>query len=103
MNVLLLIVGCLMDAMSAIVILAPLLVALGRNFGVDPIHLGIIMIVNLEIGFLTPPMGINLIVAQGAFHEKLGLIMRSVIPFVGLMLIGLIVITLVPDLSLFFL
>lgn len=102
MNVLLLIVGCVMDMMSAIVILAPLLVSLGRVYGIDPVHLGIIMIINLEIGLLTPPVGINLIVATSAFREKFGLITRGVMPFIGLMLVGLLAVTFFPVLSLFF-
>jgi C4-dicarboxylate transporter DctM subunit len=99
-NVLLLIVGCVMDMVSAILILAPLLLALGRTYGVDPVHLGIIMTVNLEIGLLTPPVGINLIVAMTAFREKFGLICRSVLPFIVLMIVGLMIITFVPALSL---
>ena len=99
-NVLLLIVGCVMDMVSAILILAPLLLALGRVYGVDPVHLGIIMTVNLEIGLLTPPVGINLIVAMTAFREKFGLICRSVLPFIAIMVLGLLVITFVPALSL---
>ncbi|SLN73234.1 Sialic acid TRAP transporter permease protein SiaT [Falsiruegeria litorea R37] len=99
-NVLLLIVGCVMDMISAILILAPLLLALGRVYGIDPVHLGIIMTVNLEIGLLTPPVGINLIVAMTAFREKFGLICRSVLPFIAIMVLGLLVITFVPALSL---
>ena len=99
-NVLLLIVGCVMDMVSAILILAPLLLALGRVYGIDPVHLGIIMTVNLEIGLLTPPVGINLIVAMTAFREKFGLICRSVLPFIAIMVLGLLVVTFVPALSL---
>ncbi|NVO58064.1 TRAP transporter large permease subunit [Rhodobacteraceae bacterium B1Z28] len=100
MNVLLLIVGCVMDMVSAIVILAPLLVSLGRVYGIDPVHLGIIMIINLEIGLLTPPLGINLIVAMSAFRENFSSIARGVLPFVGLMLVGLLIVSFVPALSL---
>lgn len=99
-NVLLLIVGCVMDMVSAILILAPILLALGRVYGIDPVHLGIIMTVNLEIGLLTPPVGINLIVAMTAFRENFGLISRGVLPFIGLMLIGLLLVSFVPQLSL---
>lgn len=99
-NVLLLIVGCVMDMVSAILILAPLLLALGRVYGIDPVHLGIIMTVNLEIGLLTPPVGINLIVAMTAFREKFSLITRGVLPFIALMLVGLLIVSFVPALSL---
>lgn len=99
-NVLLLIVGCVMDMVSAILILAPVLLALGRVYGIDPVHLGIIMTVNLEIGLLTPPVGINLIVAMTAFREKFSLITRGVLPFIALMIIGLLIVSFVPALSL---
>lgn len=99
-NVLLLIVGCVMDMVSAILILAPILLALGRVYGIDPVHLGIIMTVNLEIGLLTPPVGINLIVAMTAFRENFGLICRSVLPFIGIMIVGLLIVSFVPQLSL---
>jgi C4-dicarboxylate transporter DctM subunit len=99
-NVLLLIVGCVMDMVSAILILAPVLLALGRVYGIDPVHLGIIMTVNLEIGLLTPPVGINLIVAMTAFREKFSLITRGVLPFIALMILGLLIVSFVPALSL---
>lgn len=100
-NVLLLIVGCVMDMASAILILAPILLVLGRAYGVDPVHLGIIMTVNLEIGLLTPPVGINLIVAMSAFKENFGLIVKGVLPFIGVMIVGLLLISFIPELSLF--
>jgi len=100
-NVLLLIVGCLMDAGSAILILAPLLEPLAVAKGFDPIHFGIIMITNLEIGYLTPPVGLNLIVAMAAFKESFGTICRAVVPFIAMMVIWLIIIVVWPDLSLF--
>ncbi len=100
-NGLLLVVGCIMDMTSAILILAPLLLQLGQAYHVDPVHLGIIMTVNLEIGLLTPPVGMNLIVAMTAFKEDFGLIVRGVLPFIVLMLTGLLLISLVPQLTLF--
>ena len=102
-NLLLLVVGMVMDMVSAILILAPILLALGRAYGVDPVHLGVIMTVNLEIGLLTPPVGMNLIVAMTAFREDFGLILKGALPFVAVMLAGLAVITFVPELSLFLL
>lgn len=96
-NVLLLIVGCLFDVISAILILAPLLLIPAVAYGVDPIHFGIIMVINLEIGFLTPPLGLNLIVAMTAFRENFLEICRAVLPFVGLILLVLLVVTYVPD------
>lgn len=101
-NVMLLLVGCFIDPLSAILILSPLLIPPAIAFGVDPLHLAIIMVVNLEIGLLTPPVGLNLIVAITAFNEKFGLIVKSVLPFMLLMTLTLIVITFVPSISLMF-
>lgn len=101
-NVLLLIVGCLFDVISAILILAPLLIIPAQSYGIDPIHLGVIMVINLEIGFLTPPLGLNLIVAMTAFKENYLEICKAVIPFVLLILAVLLLVTYIPTLALFF-
>jgi C4-dicarboxylate transporter DctM subunit len=100
-NVLLLIVGCLMDVGSAILIFAPLLTPIARNAGVDPVHFGIIMTANLEIGYLTPPVGLNLIVAMAAFRESFGFICRAVVPFLVIMLGWLAVVCAWPPLALY--
>ena len=99
-NIFLLIVGALMDSISAILIIAPLLAPIGAQLGIDPVHLGIIFIVNLEIGYLTPPIGINLFVASSVFRQPLGEVARGVVPFIGLMLIGLAAVTYVPSIAL---
>jgi C4-dicarboxylate transporter DctM subunit len=98
-NLLLLVVGCLVDIGSAILILAPLMEPLAVAQGINPIHLGIIMVVNLEIGYLTPPMGLNLVVAMMAFREDFWTICRAVAPFIVLMLAALVLITFWPPLS----
>jgi C4-dicarboxylate transporter DctM subunit len=100
-NVFLLVIGCIMDIGSAILILAPMLMPLAEAQGIDPVHFGIIMVVNLEIGYLTPPLGLNLIVALGAFRENFWEICRAVVPFLLLMLAGLSVVSFWPELSLF--
>lgn len=100
LNVVLLIAGCLMDSISAILILSPILASAGAAYNIDPVHLGIITIVNLEIGYLTPPFGINLFVASALFEQPLGRVLRGVLPFIVLMLICLVLITFVPDISL---
>ena len=100
-NILLLIVGCLMDVGSAILILAPLLEPLAVAKGFDPIHFGIIMIANLEIGYLTPPVGLNLIVAMAAFKESFGRIVKAALPFVAIMLVWLIIVVVYPPLVLY--
>lgn len=99
--VMLLVIGFFMDIGSAILILSPLLAPIAIAQSVDPVHFGIVMIVNLELGYLTPPMGLNLIVAMGAFHEDFWTIARAVLPFLLLMLVGLVIVTFLPALSLF--
>lgn len=103
MNVLLLLVGCFIDVISAILILGPLMLGIAETYGINPIHLGIIMVINLEVGFLTPPVGLNLIVATTAFRESFLLVCRAVLPFIALILSVLMIVTFVPELSLFFL
>ena len=89
-----------MDSISAILIIAPLLAPIAYQLGIDPVHLGIVFIVNLEIGYLTPPIGINLFVASSVFRRSMGEVSRGVLPFIGLMMIGLVGVTYVPSLSL---
>ena len=103
MNVLLLLVGCFIDVISAILILGPLMLGIAETYGINPIHLGIIMVINLEVGFLTPPVGLNLIVAMTAFRESFFLVCRAVLPFIALILSVLMIVTFVPEVSLFFL
>ena len=85
-NVLLLIVGCLMTSGEAILILAPMLAPLAAAYGYDKVLFGIIMIVNLEIGFLTPPVGLNLLVAMSTFKQKFGELVVAAVPFIVMML-----------------
>jgi len=100
MNLFLLAVGCVMDIGSAILILAPMLKPVATAQGIDAVHLGIITVVNLEIGYLTPPLGLNLIVAMTVFREEFWTVCRAVVPFAVLMLIGLQIVTFWPGLSL---
>lgn len=99
-NLFLLALGCVMEIISAILIVAPLLAPIANDFGIDPIHFGIIFIVNLELGYLTPPMGINLFVASTVFERPVVKVIRSSLPFLLLMLFCLVVITAFPSLSL---
>lgn len=101
-NVLLLIVGCLFDVISAILILAPLLLVPAIAYGINPVHFGVIMVINLEIGFLTPPLGLNLIVAMTAFKESFLEISRAALPFIALILVVLMFVTFVPETALYF-
>ncbi|MCD8139247.1 MAG: TRAP transporter large permease [Planctomycetaceae bacterium] len=99
-NVLLLIVGCFMETLAAILILAPILLPVVKAVGVDPIHFGIVMIVNLAIGFITPPLGVNLFVAAGIGKISLEEICKSIIVPLLVMIVVLLFITYVPGLSL---
>ena len=101
-NALLLVVGMVIDVGSATLVLAPLLQPLAEAQGIDPVHFGIIMIVNLGIGYLTPPLGLNLIVAMAAFKESFWTVTKAVLPFIGLMFVGLMVIAFVPEIALMF-
>jgi C4-dicarboxylate transporter DctM subunit len=100
-NIFLLIVGCFIDPGSAVLVLTPLLVPIAKAAGIDPVHFGIIVTVNLSIGMFTPPFGLNLFVAQSLFQAPLGRIVRGVLPFLALQLAALLVITYVPWLSLY--
>jgi len=99
-NLFLLAVGCVMDIGSAILILAPMLQPIAAAQGIDAVHFGIITVVNLEIGYLTPPLGLNLIVAMTVFREDFWTVCRAVVPFAILLLIGLQIVTFWPGLSL---
>lgn len=102
-NIILLLTGCILDIFSAILILAPIISTIGQQYGIDPVHLGIVFIVNLEIGFLTPPVGLNLFVATSMFNRPFTQVVRGALPFVVLMFIGLLLITYIPAISLFLL
>ena len=99
-NLLLLVVGFTMDIMSAILIIAPMLAPMANTMGIDPVHMGIIFIVNLEIGYLTPPVGLNLFVSSTLFKRSLGFVIRAVLPTLAIMLVSLVVIVWVPPVSL---
>jgi len=99
-NVILLIVGMFMDTTPAILILTPILVPLVKQYGVDPIHFGIIMVVNLAIGFVTPPLGVNLFVASSISGVKIEDIIKKVLPFIVAFIVALILITFIPQISL---
>ncbi len=99
-NLFLLALGCVMEIISAILIVAPLLAPIAASYGIDPVHFAIIFIVNLEIGYLTPPMGINLFVASTVFDRPVVSVIKGAIPFLVLMLLCLAVISAWPWLSL---
>ena len=100
-NVFLLIVGCLIDPTSATLILTPLLVPIVKSLGVDLIHFGIILTVNLSIGMFTPPFGLNLFVSQALFKAPMTTIARGLVPFIVIQTGALAIVTYVPWLSLY--
>jgi len=99
LNLLLLVVGCLMDIFSATVVVVPLIVPIGAAFGIDPIHLGIIFVANLELGYLTPPVGLNLFLASYRFNRPLLEVYRASLPMLAILGFGVLVITYVPWLT----
>lgn len=102
LNIFLLIVGSLMDIFSAIIVVVPLIVPIAKEFDVNPIHLAIIFLTNLEIGYITPPVGINLFISSFRFNKPITELYRASFPFLILLVIALIIITYVPYLSLMF-
>ena len=101
-NLMLLLAGALMDESSAIIILAPLLAPLGLAYGYDPVHFAIMVIVNLQIGYVMPPVALSVIVATSVFRQSFLTVSKAVMPFVGLMLVVLLITIMVPELSLTF-
>jgi len=99
-NILLLIVGTFMDTTAAIIILAPILFPIATSVGIDPVHFGIVMVVNLSIGFITPPLGVNLFVACGISKLSLEEMSKGIIPFFLVMVLALTIITYIPSVSL---
>ncbi|MCX7984116.1 MAG: TRAP transporter large permease subunit [Bacteroidetes bacterium] len=100
LNVFLILVGMMMDIFSAILVVVPLILPIASAFGINPIHLGIIFLTNLEIGYLTPPVGLNLFMSSLRFEKSILTIAKSVLIFIGLEVVALLVITYVPAFSL---
>ena len=96
LNILLLIAGCIMDVFSAIIVIVPLIAPLAMHFGIDPIHLGIIFIANLELGYITPPVGMNLFLASYRFKKDMPTIYAATMPYFFIRLIGVLIITYIP-------
>lgn len=99
-NILLIIVGMFIDTISALVILTPILLPIVTAVGVDPIHFGVILVANLAIGFITPPLGVNLFVASSVGNVKFEHIVVAILPFLAAMIVCLLVITFIPSMSL---
>jgi C4-dicarboxylate transporter DctM subunit len=100
-NILLLIAGCFMEPTGIILILAPILFPIAMQLGIDPVHLGIIMTVNLEIGMVTPPIGLNLFVTAGITGMSIMQVVRAALPWLMVLLTFLVIVTYVPTITLF--
>lgn len=99
LNVLLLLIGMFMDIFSAIVIVLPLITPIAKHYGIDPYHLGVIFLLNLEVGYLTPPVGINLFMTAMKFQRPVVEVMRATIPFMLTLLVALMIVTYLPALT----
>jgi C4-dicarboxylate transporter, DctM subunit len=99
LNLFLLIVGCLMEIYPAIVVEVPLLVPLGAAFGIDPIRLGIIFLANMELGYLTPPVGLNLLMSSYRFRKSVPEVLRATLPVIAVLSVGVLLITYIPALT----
>jgi TRAP-type C4-dicarboxylate transport system permease large subunit len=95
-------VGALMDIYSALIVIVPLIIPMAEAYEIDPIHLGIIFLANLELGYLTPPMGANLFLSSYRFDKPLTEIFRSVLPYLVILLLAVLLITYVPAMTLWF-
>jgi tripartite ATP-independent transporter DctM subunit len=103
LNLLLLMLGAILDIFSALVIMVPLILPVAVSYGVDPVHMGIIFLANMQIGYFTPPVGMNLFIASFRFEKPVAELYRATIPFMIVLLVAVLVITYLPRLSLFFL
>jgi len=100
LNLFLLVVGCMLDIFSAIIVVVPLITPIALDFGVNPLHLGVIFLVNLGIGYTTPPVGMNLFIASFRFRKSILSLYAASLPFLAILLVALIIITYIPEISL---
>jgi tripartite ATP-independent transporter DctM subunit len=99
LNVFLLIVGCLMDIYSAIIVVVPLIAPMGEAYHIDPVHLGIVFLANLELGYLTPPVGMNLFLASYRLNKPMPEVYRAAVPMIIVLLVGVLLITYCPPMT----
>ncbi len=100
LNILLLLLGALLDIFAALVIMVPLILPVALRYGIDPVHLGVIFVANMQIGYITPPVGMNLFIASYRFKKKVTELFASTIPFMLVLIVALLMITYIPQLSL---
>lgn len=102
LNIFLLIVGCIMDIYSAIVVVVPLIIPIAEAYNIEPLHLGVIFLANLQIGYLTPPIGMNLFISAIRFDKPILTLYKASLNFIGILLITLVIITYIPEFSIWF-
>jgi tripartite ATP-independent transporter DctM subunit len=100
LNVFLLMLGAILDIFSAIVIMVPIILPVAAAYGIHPVHLGIIFLANMQIGYFTPPVGMNLFIASYRFSKPVTELYRATLPFMAVLVIALLLITYIPWLSL---
>jgi C4-dicarboxylate transporter DctM subunit len=100
LNIFLVIVGALMDIYSAIIVIVPLITPIALGYGINPIHLGIIFLANMELGYLMPPMGENLFLSAYRFNKPIGEVYRSTLPYIVVLAITVLLITYIPGMTL---
>ena len=101
LNIVLLVLGALLDIFAALVIMVPLILPVALRYGIDPVHLGVIFVANMQIGYITPPVGMNLFIASYRFRKSVTELFNATIPFMLVLLVVLLMITYIPSLSLF--
>ena len=99
LNIFLIIVGMMMDIYSALIVVVPLIIPIAKQYNIDPIHLGIIFLTNLEIGYLTPPVGLNLFLSSFRFKKPITQVTIATFPFIIILLVVLVIITYIPEIS----
>ena len=102
LNIFLLAVGCMIDMFSALILILPLILPVAQSYGIHPVHLGMIFMTNLEIGYSTPPVGINLFISSIRIGRPIIELYRASLPFLGILLICLLIVTYFPAISLVF-
>jgi C4-dicarboxylate transporter DctM subunit len=93
------VVGCLMDIYAAIIVVVPLIAPMGLAYGIDPLHLGILFMANLQLGYLTPPVGMNLFLSSYRFGKPMPEVIRASMPMLAVLAVGVLLITYVPVLT----
>jgi tripartite ATP-independent transporter DctM subunit len=99
LNLFLLVVGCFLEIFSAIIVIAPLIIPAALSYGIDPVHLGIIFLTNMEVSYMCPPVGLNLLLSSLRFRVPIARLYLFVIPFLIIMIIALLIITYYPQMS----